>query len=147
MSTVVHQSSARRKFTQPRRCVLTQRAFTLIEVMVALAVLSLSGIALLTNISQATSDLGKLNEKVVALGIAEYALNTLLIQKDFPELGSDEETITLANREWSVELTVSETPNEKVRRIDALVRPQGVILQRQEYATILLSAFRTDFEP
>ena len=147
MSSVARATGAPSRITQPRRGVLAQCAFTLIEVMVALAVLSLSGIALLSNISQATSDLGKLNEKVVALGIAEYALNTLLIQKDFPELGSDEETITLANREWNVELTVSETPNEKVRRIDALVRPQGVILQRQQYATVLLSAFRTDFEP
>jgi len=123
------------------------RGFTLVEVMVALAVLSLSGIALLSTVSQATSDLGKLNEKVVALGIAEYALNAALIANEIPELGSDEETVTLANRDWSVEIIVSETPNEKVRRIDAMVRPQGVILQRQDFATVLLSGFRTDLEP
>ncbi|MBT8139038.1 MAG: type II secretion system minor pseudopilin GspI [Gammaproteobacteria bacterium] len=118
--------------------------FTLIEVLVALAILAMSGIALMSNVGQATADLGKLNDKVVALGIAEYAINTVLIQEDFPELGSDQQNITLADREWSVELSISETPNEKVRRIDALVRPEGEVLARQEYATVLLSAFRTD---
>ncbi|MGB5324431.1 MAG: type II secretion system minor pseudopilin GspI [Pseudomonadales bacterium] len=132
--------------TQPARAghLNRQRAFTLIEVLVALAVLALSGVALMSNVGQATADLGKLNDKIVALGIAEYALNTVLIQNEMPEFGSEVERITLANREWSVEVSVSETPNEKVRRIDALVRPQGQLLSRQEYATVLLSAFRTD---
>lgn len=121
-----------------------QGAFTLIEVLVALAVLALSGIALITNVGQSTADLARLNDKVVALGIAEYAVNAVLIQPELPELGSDSQRMTLANREWNVEVTVSETPNEKVLRIDALVRPAGELLARDSYATVLLSAFRTD---
>ena len=79
------------------------RGFTLIEIMVALAVLSLSGIALLTNIGQASRDLAVLNDKIVAIGIAEYALNSVLIQKDYPEPGSDEARLMenyLVPRDW-----------------------------------------------
>ena len=46
------------------------RGFTLIEIMVALAVLALSGIALLSNINQATRDLARLEDKRVALNLA-----------------------------------------------------------------------------
>ena len=44
--------------------------FTLIEIMVALAVLAISGVALLGNIGQATTDLTKLEDKVDALVLA-----------------------------------------------------------------------------
>lgn len=118
--------------------------FTLIEIMVALAVLALSGIALISNINQATRDLDRLGDKLIALNVAEYALNSVLVRKEFPDIGTEEEIITLANREWSVEVSVSETLNEDVRRIDALVRPYNNLLQRQTEATILLSAFQAD---
>ena len=120
------------------------KGFTLIEIMVAMAVLALSGVALLGNIGQATRDLSVLSDKAEALHIAEYALNMALLEEAFPEPTNEEETITHAGREWRVELTVSDTPNDKVRRIDVMVRPD--VRQRGvgQSATILLSGFRGD---
>ncbi|MFB1002270.1 MAG: type II secretion system minor pseudopilin GspI [Pseudomonadales bacterium] len=118
--------------------------FTLIEIMVAVAVLALSGVALLGNIGQATRDLATISDKAEALYIAEYALNTALLQKDFPDTTNEEETITHAGREWRVELIVSETPNEKMRRIDVMVRPNERRLGSTQSATILVSGFRGD---
>ena len=118
--------------------------FTLIEIMVAVAVLALSGVALLGNIGQATRDLATISDKAEALYIAEYTLNTALLQKDFPDTTNEEETITHAGREWRVELIVSETPNEKMRRIDVMVRPNERRLGSNQSATILLSGFRGD---
>lgn len=132
-------------FCEHLRCrVASQAGFTLVEIMVALAILALSGIALLSNVNQATSDLARLNDKVIALSVAEYAINQILIKDEFPETGSDSENVTLSDRDWLVEITISETPNESVRRIDALVRPEGESLQQQQAATILLSAFKAD---
>ncbi len=122
----------------------SKHGFTLIEIMVALAVLALSSVALLGNIGQATRDLGVLGDKAEALGIAEYTLNAVLLQRDFPEPSSDEEIITHADREWRVEVNVSETPNEKMRRIDVLVRPNERQRLGEQPATVLLSGFRGD---
>ena len=120
------------------------KGFTLIEIMVAVAVLALSGVALLGNIGQATRDLSVISDKAEALHIAEYALNMALLEKTFPELTNEEEIITHAGREWRVELTVSDTPNEKVRRIDVMVRPDARQAGLGQPATILLSGFRGD---
>ena len=112
--------------------------------MVAVAVLALSGVALLGNIGQATRDLATISDKAEALYIAEYALNLALLEKNFPDTTNKEETITHAGREWRVELIVSETPNEKMRRIDVMVRPNERRLGSNQSATILLSGFRGD---
>lgn len=120
------------------------KGFTLIEIMVALAVLALSGVALLGNIGQATRDLSIISDKADALHIAEYALNMALLEETFPELSNEEETITHAGREWRVDLTVSDTPNAKVRRIDVMVRPNVSQTGSGQSATILLSGFRGD---
>ncbi|MBT6579892.1 MAG: type II secretion system minor pseudopilin GspI [Cellvibrionales bacterium] len=118
--------------------------FTLIEIMVAVAVLALSGVALLGNIGQATRDLTLLSDKAEALHIAQYALNAALLENTFPDTTNEEETITHAGREWRVELIVSETPNDKMRRIDVMVRPNERRLGSNQSATILLSGFRGD---
>ena len=112
--------------------------------MVALAVLALSGIALLSNVNQATNQMARLDEKLVALNVAEYVLNTVLIKEEMPELGSDEEIVKLAERDWRVELTVSETENEDVRRVDVLVRPYDTTQSGELPATVLLSGFQTN---
>jgi len=122
-----------------------EKGFTLLEIMVALAVLALSGIALLGNVNQATNQMARLDEKLVALNVAEYALNAVLVEEKMPELGSEEEIAKLAERDWRVEITVSETENEDVRRVDVLVRPYDIQGQKEQAATVLLSGFQTDF--
>ena len=118
--------------------------FTLIEIMVALAILAISGVALLGNMGQASRDLAAMQDKVLALGIAEYALNSVLIKKEYPELGREEEVIRHSQRDWEVAIEVSETPNPKMRRIDVQVSPRAELLEERA-PLILLSGFRADF--
>ena len=117
--------------------------FTLIEIMVALAILAISGVALLGNMGQASRDLAAMQDKVVALGIAEYALNSVLIKQDYPTLGREEEVIRHSQRDWEVTIEVSETPNPKMRRIDVQVSPSGELFEERA-PLILLSGFRAD---
>ena len=120
--------------------------FTLIEIMVALAVLAISGVALLGNIGQATTDLTKLEDKVDALVLAEYTLNAVLLEPSYPDLINDEQLVQRSGRDWRVRLTVSEMPREDVRRIDVMVAPQtsGVLSDRGGYNTVMLSGFKVD---
>ena len=120
--------------------------FTLIEIMVALAVLAISGVALLGNIGQATTDLSKLEDKVDALVLAEYTLNAVLLEPSFPDLINDEQLVQLSGRDWRVKLTVSEMPREDVRRIDVMVSAEmtEVVLDRGDYNTVILSGFKVD---
>ena len=120
--------------------------FTLIEIMVALAVLAISGVALLGNIGQATTDLSKLKDKVDALVLAEYTLNAVLLEPSFPDLINDEQLVQLSGRDWRVKLTVSEMPREDVRRIDVMVSAEmtEVVLDRGDYNTVILSGFKVD---
>ncbi len=120
--------------------------FTLIEIMVALAVLAISGIALLGSIGQATTDLSKLEDKVDALVLAEYTLNALLIEPSFPDLLTDEQMVQRSGRNWQVRLIVSEMPREDVRRIDVTVSPEPTTMSygRSSYNTVMLSGFKVD---
>ena len=120
--------------------------FTLIEIMVALAIVSISGIALMSNIGNATRDLSVLDDKTIALGIAEYALNSKLILPDFPDLGQEDQVIKQSNKEWKVDINVSETPNERVRRIDVMVSTASSGQFSNNPPTVLLSGFRVNLE-
>lgn len=120
--------------------------FTLIEIMVALAIVSISGIALLTNIGSATRDLSVLDEKTVALNLAEYALNSQLVLPDYPDLGQEDQIIKQFDKEWRVDISISETPNEKVRRIDVMVSPISKSIFSDKPATILLSGFKVNLQ-
>ena len=120
--------------------------FTLIEIMVALAIVSISGIALLSNIGSATRDISVLDEKTVALNLAEYALNSQLILPYFPDLGQDNQVIKQFDKEWMVDVSISETLNEKVRRIDVMVSPRSKNLFSDTPSTVLLSGFKVDLE-
>ena len=71
-------------------------------------------------------------------------MNTLLLKEEFPEISNDEEVVTLADRDWRVEITVSDTPNEDVRRIDVLVSPYDLQGKAKNDTTILLSGFQAD---
>lgn len=120
--------------------------FTLIEIMVALAIVSISGIALMSNIGNATRDLSVLDDKTIALGIAEYTLNSKLILSDFPDLGQEDQVIKQSNKEWKVDINVSETPNERVRRIDVMVSTASSGQFSNNPPTVLLSGFRVNLE-
>lgn len=132
-----------------RKNIASQKSegFTLIEVMVAIGILATLGIVCLNSANSSTRDIALMRDKIEALSIAEYALTNVLIYRDMPELGRDEEILDRGDRRWLIELNVSETLNERVRRVDVLVKPYESLGGEAERTTILLSGFRTDLEP
>jgi general secretion pathway protein I len=105
--------------------------FTLIEAAVALVIVALGMMAVYTQLNQYAVTAAYMEEKTLASWIATNRLTELSVQPTWPELGSDEEEIEFAGRQWRYTVEVSETQVENLRRIDVSVaraeQPERVI--------------------
>ncbi len=71
---------------------------------------------------QAASNIGYLRERTLASWIAANKVNETLLAQDWPELGIEHGTLEMAGREWRWELTIGETPDPDMRRVEITVR-------------------------
>jgi general secretion pathway protein I len=99
--------------------------FTLIEVMVAVAIFAIVATTLLKSSTRSVSQSRHIQDRTLALWIAEDTLQQVRMRErddeHFPSTGTDRSSVTMANREWQVELIVSSTENELVRRVEVQV--------------------------
>lgn len=102
-----------------------QRGFTLLEVMVALAVFAVAAIALLLQSNQGVNQTLYLEEKSYALWIAENQLDQLRLNKQWPALGKRPSSVTQFNRNWSVSTSVTGTDEKSLRRVEVTVSREG----------------------
>jgi len=97
------------------------RGFTLLEVMIALAVFAITAIALLSQSNQGVSQSLYLEEKSYALWLAENTLTELRLKPEWPPLGAQEDQLTQFNRDWLIQTQVSGTGEKGLRRVDVKV--------------------------
>ncbi len=107
-----------------RRC----SGFTLLEVMIALAVLAVSAAGLITAVSQNVRQSGALEERTVALWVAQNRLTELQVRKEFPSLGRNEDRVSMSGREWEVIVETKSTAYPDLRLVEV-----GVALPRQDF--------------
>ncbi len=101
------------------------RGFTLIEVVVALAVLALAMGALISGMARYADNAAVLREKTVALWVAHNRLTEIGLEASWPAIGKSDGDAEMAGIEWRWDATVSETPDPRVRRVDITVHPKG----------------------
>ncbi len=99
----------------------TSRGFTLLEVMVALAVVSLGMLAAFSTISQSTTNAIRLQDKTMANWIALNRLAEMRLEDKFPDTGRADGDIEYAGAQWRWYTEVSDTEVEALRRIDVTV--------------------------
>ena len=106
----------------------TQRArgFTLLEVMVALAIVSIGLIAVFNSIIQMAHSTSTLRERAQADWIAMNMISQIRISGDFPDVGSFDGSTEFAGREWRWEANISETGVTDLRRIDMSVAYEDI---------------------
>lgn len=92
--------------------------FTLLEVMVALAIVSIGLIAAFNGIIQMAHSTSMLRERAMADWIAMNMISTIRISGDFPDVGRFDGSTEFASREWRWEARISETGVNDLRRID-----------------------------
>jgi general secretion pathway protein I len=100
---------------------LTTTGFTLVEVMVALFMVSLSLLAGLRAAGSMVSQTERQWQMLLAHICADNTLVQLRLNPQFAEQGERTQACTQAGRELQVKTTVAATPNPSFRRVDAQV--------------------------
>lgn len=98
-----------------------QRGFTLVEVLVALAIVAIALAAGLQATSALTRNAERQTDVVLAHLCAENQLVQVRLAQQMPSIGDNSSTCAQAGRSFMVQLTVSPTPNPQFRRADAQV--------------------------
>jgi general secretion pathway protein I len=99
----------------------SSRGFTLIEVLVALAIVSIALMSGLKVSGALTRNAQRQADVLLAQICADNALNQLRLSQQLPGVGDSRVPCPQAERNFEVALTVRTTPNPAFRRVDAQV--------------------------
>ena len=121
----------------------TNRGFTLLEVLVALAILAISLAVLLKISAQNASNAAYLRDKTFAHWVAQNQLNRLNIEAPTLWLaeGEQEGVEEMAGREWKWRLIVSNTVDADLREVDIAVFANEEDTDEEQQALIRLTTF------
>ena len=101
------------------------RGFTLLEVLVALAILALSAAAVLRQTQLGVQQQQRLELKTYAMWIADDEISGITAQSKWPPLGRSAHTVNARDMEWEVTTDVQTTPDPDLRKIVVSVTLQG----------------------
>ena len=99
--------------------------FTLIEVLIALAVFAAVGITLAKNASTVVLQTSRMQEKALAWSVASNVANNRFIRVEdespIERTGRKTQEVLQANRSWFVETTLGSTDNEDLKALTVSV--------------------------
>lgn len=101
------------------------RGFTLLEILVALAVLAMAMAALLHAAGGYTRNQAYLRDRTLADWVAHNRLVELQLETEWPSVGRKSGAAEFAGRGWRWETEVVTTPDQDLRRVDVQVFPDG----------------------
>jgi general secretion pathway protein I len=101
------------------------RGFTLLEVMIALVIVSLGMMAVNTQMNRYAMTAKYMEDKTLASWVGANKIAELSVAPEWPELGEDTEVVEeFAGRNWILTIEISATDVENLRRVDVDVAEQ-----------------------
>ena len=102
------------------------QGFTLLEVLVAVAIVGIAMGALLAGFARYADQAGYVRQRTLATWVAHNRMNELMLDPAWPATGSKEDDMEMAGVEWRYRIEVRSTDDPQLRRIDLRVYPPGV---------------------
>lgn len=99
--------------------------FTLIEVMVALAIAAIALAAVTASISQMIDAATTIQQRTYASWIGQNRIAERRLENVLPEVSTSSGEVRFANMDWTWEATISETGVENLFRLDVEVSLAG----------------------
>lgn len=100
-----------------------ERGFTLLEMLVALSIISIAALTLVRLDAFAVRTAGDLDERTMAGVVAQNRAVELWTDPAPPTIGSSVSSVSNASRSWRIEQRVAPTADASLLRIDLIVRP------------------------
>jgi general secretion pathway protein I len=97
------------------------QAFTLVEVLVALAIAALALSAVAAAVSQMVDAATSMQERTFAAWIAQNRITELRLANVLPEVSETSGDVEYAGREWTWVAAISETGVENLMRVDVSI--------------------------
>jgi general secretion pathway protein I len=101
--------------------IFNKQGFTLLEVLVALAILAVALAAAIKVSTENAENAGYLRDKTLAHWVAMNVLTEIQVRGDWLDVGKKEGSAMMADREWYWIVKVSETVDDELRRLDVQV--------------------------
>lgn len=99
-----------------------QRGFTLMEILVALAIIAIVLGALVQAAGSSAANAGRIRDKTVAQWVASNRLAELQISGTFPDTGAKSGEAEMLGQVWHWKTIVQAVEDEDLRRVDIEVR-------------------------
>jgi general secretion pathway protein I len=119
----LHKSSPRRP----------DSGFTLLEVLVALVIVSLGMIAVFSQLNQMLNTTSRLRDKTLAHWIAVDQITELQANRAYPSVGEKSDEVDMANATWSYTVKTSQIGDLDMRRVNVTVSfpdtPQDILAE------------------
>jgi len=95
--------------------------FTLLEVLVAMAIISLGLIGVFSSLNQMLGATALLRDKTLATWVATDRITEMRVTGEYPDAGERNDTVEMAGTEWAYTIKVSKIPDLEMRRLDVTV--------------------------
>lgn len=116
-----------------------QRGFTLMEVLIAMVILSFGMMAAIKIVSQVSASAIQSRDNTYAQWVALNKIAELRLQTTWPSVGKKDGETDMAGQTWHWVTQIKATPNKDIRQLDVSVSPASE--KNSNVATIVVTAY------